>query len=504
MTNDGNREFTDHDEALARAEAGVAALAAERNDRWYPRFHIASPGGWINDPIGPCRFKDRWHVFYQLHPYGTQWGSMHWGHVSSDDMVSWRREPIALAPSLEAERDGVFAGSAVVGDDGRMWLFYTGHRWANGVDDADGNFEVQCAAVSDDGVHFRKLGVVIDNIDRFPDFRDPKVWKQDGLWYMVFGMSTRDRRGQVLLYVSEDMRIWHFDRILYRHPNPSVYMLECPDFFPLKDKEGNESWVLSFSAMGERPNGFANRNHHNAGYVIGSWEPGEAFTPRTEFRMWDWGHNFYAPQSMPAPDGRRLQYGWMSAFVPPIPNQGDGWCGQLTVPRQIRLDSYGCIRSNPADELEGLRESTVTFAPFTLGINETRTIVEDGGAVEIEMEIDINHSTAEFGGLKVHSTSDNAHTCVYYDAQTHRILIDRHSNARGDRGYRAAPFTSNSLKLRVFIDSASVEVFVNDGEQAMTSYSFPSEGPQAVEISAESGTLDIPFLRVHHLRPIGL
>ena len=48
------------------------------------------------------------HVFYQLHPYGTQWGLCHWGHVSSEDMVTWHREPIAFAPSLEQEKDGEF------------------------------------------------------------------------------------------------------------------------------------------------------------------------------------------------------------------------------------------------------------------------------------------------------------------------------------------------------------------------------------------------------------
>ena len=60
------------------------------------------------DPNGLCYYKGRWHVFYQLHPYGTQWGLCHWGHVSSEDMVTWRREPIAFAPSLEQEKDGEF------------------------------------------------------------------------------------------------------------------------------------------------------------------------------------------------------------------------------------------------------------------------------------------------------------------------------------------------------------------------------------------------------------
>jgi len=63
----------DHAAELAKAEAGVAEMAAKRNNRWYPKYHIASNGGWINDPNGLCFYKGRWHVFYQLHPYGTQW-----------------------------------------------------------------------------------------------------------------------------------------------------------------------------------------------------------------------------------------------------------------------------------------------------------------------------------------------------------------------------------------------------------------------------------------------
>ena len=38
----------DHAAELAKAEAGVAEMAAKRNNRWYPKYHIASnsPGVW--------------------------------------------------------------------------------------------------------------------------------------------------------------------------------------------------------------------------------------------------------------------------------------------------------------------------------------------------------------------------------------------------------------------------------------------------------------------------
>ena len=384
-------EIKNHSEELAKAEAGVAAFAAKRNNRWYPKFHIASNGGWINDPNGLCFYKGRWHVFYQLHPYGTQWGPMHWGHVSSTDMVNWKREPIMFAPSLEEEKDGVFSGSAVIGDDGKLRFYYTGHRWANGKDNTGGDWQVQMLAEPDNDelTSATKRGMVIDcPTDKVNHhYRDPKVWKTGDKWYMTFGVSSAEKRGQMWLFSSDDMVKWTYEQVLFEHPDPDVFMLECPDFFPIKDVEGNEKWVIGFSAMGAKASGFMNRNVSNAGYMIGTWTPGEAFQPETEFRLWDCGHNYYAPQSFN--DGeRQIVYGWMSPFVEPIPMQDDGWCGNLTLPREITLGADGDLHTAPVAEMEGLREDTVDFGAIDLDVSGEKTIVDDAEAVEIEMTID--------------------------------------------------------------------------------------------------------------------
>ncbi|MBW3083728.1 glycoside hydrolase family 32 protein [Bifidobacterium phasiani] len=503
-----NRPFAPHDDQLAKAERAVADLAAGRADRWYPRFHIASNGGWINDPNGLSHHRGRWNVFYQLHPYSAQWGPMHWGHVSSADLTTWRREPIALAPSIEAELAGVFSGSAVTGDDGRLWLYYTGHRWRNGVDVADGNLEVQCAAVSDDGVRFEKLGVVIDNPERLKDFRDPKVWKQDGRWYMVFGLRTGDERGEIVLYTSEDMRRWSFDRVLFRHPDPDVFMLECPDFYEIPAPDGTTRWVLCFSAMGTKPDGFMNRNANNAGYMIGTWEPGGAFEPQTEFRLWDWGPNYYAPQSMLGPDGRRIVLGWMNP-ADGSPTQRDGWCGQMTLPREVTLREDGDLHTTPVAEIDRLRLDDVDHGSMTLGRDEEREVLEDAEAVEIDLTIDLEATTAERCGLKLHCTDDGGYVYVGYDDQTRRVVLDRQAAGVGERGYRAAPLSdgelaSGRIELRVYVDRGSVEVYVNDGRQAMSAYSLPAAGRRAVRLLAESGTMAVASLVTHRMGSIGL
>lgn len=486
-------------EQLARAEEAVAALRRSRNDRWYPIFHIAAEAGWINDPNGLSYAHGRYQVYFQHHPYSTEWGPMHWGHVSSMDMVTWRREPIAFAPSLEADRDGVFSGSAVVGDNGRLYVYFTGHRWRNGLNEDEGNLQVQCMAVSEDGIEFEKKGVIVECPEGLVHFRDPKVWQIDGTWYMVFGACSVDNRGQVWLYTSTDMETWTFDRILFEDPNPNVFMLECPDMFRLGD-----FWVITYCPMGLAPKDYEGRNSFNAGYVVGSWDPGRDFEQIAEYRAVDSGHNFYAPQSFEAPDGRRIVYAWMGSFDRPIPPQlTDGWSGQLTVARELTLSTDLRLRSLPIAELTQLRSETLELGPLDLGLNQDRTILDDGDAVEIELHVDLKRTNAERVGLRVHATPDGAHTYVGYDDLARRVFVDRRLTGNGDRGYRAAPYDGNELlRLRVLVDRGSVEVFVNDGDAALSSFSFPGDGPRSVAISSEAGTTAVDLLRVHRLTGI--
>ncbi len=481
--------------ALQRAEAAVGDLAASRRDRWYPRFHIAAVAGWINDPNGLCHFNGRYHVYFQHYPYGTDWGLMHWGHVSSADLITWRREPIAMAPSLPADRDGVFSGSAVVAESGELYVYYTGHVWNNGVDFTDGVTQCQMLAVSHDGTHFEKKGVVIDNPDGVPQFRDPKVWRQGDSWYLVVGVGTSDRHGEVWLYRSGDMLDWQFDRVLYRSSLPGVFMLECPDFFPLGD-----SWVLLVSPMGASPDGFERRNIHNVGYVVGRWRPGGDFEVIADHTELDRGGNFYAPQTFEAPDGRRLLLGWMGGGPEqPMPSQADGWCSQLTVPRELGLTADHRLTMWPIAEVEALRTATDEHGALRLTEDESRVVTTDLTAGEIDIEIDLAASTAERIGLAVHKTPDGDETLIAYDVQTGRVMVDRHHSGAGQRGYRSAAVRGGTLRMRILLDASSVEVFLDEGREALSLLVFPGEGERSVELFSEAGTASVTELHVHRM-----
>ncbi|MEU4207869.1 glycoside hydrolase family 32 protein [Rothia terrae] len=487
-----------HAELVERAEQAAMKLEKERNNRWYPSFHVAARSGWINDPNGLSFFNGRYQVFYQHHAYSAYWGPMHWGHVSSEDMVTFRREHVALAPSIEADRDGVFSGSAVVGDDGKLYAYYTGHRWNNMFNDDDGALQVQCLATSEDGVVFTKHGVVVEG-PGLKHFRDPKVFRIDGIWYMIFGACSEDNRGQVWMYTSTDMFNWEFDRILFEDPNPDAFMLECPDIFPLGDK-----WVLIYCPMGPRKDAYQARNSHNAGYVVGDWAPGEDFKQLTDYRLIDWGHNFYAPQTFEAPDGRRICYGWMGSFTIGTPSQEtDGWGGQLTVPRELSLDEDLNLINYPVAEIEKLRGEKTEFGSFVLGLNQDKVLLEQTPPCEILLDVDLSVTDSERVGLKIGLTEDGSHTYVGYDSLAERIFVDRRLVGNGDRGYRAAPFPGgDKLSLRILIDRGSVEVFVNGGVQSVTSFAFPNAGDRAVVLSSESGSITVDRLDIYPLDTI--
>ncbi|WP_318691195.1 hypothetical protein [Treponema sp.] len=52
-------------------------------------------------------------MFFQYHPYSNKWGPMHWGHAVSEDLLSWKYLPVAMAPDTAADADGCFSGTAM-------------------------------------------------------------------------------------------------------------------------------------------------------------------------------------------------------------------------------------------------------------------------------------------------------------------------------------------------------------------------------------------------------
>lgn len=300
-------------------------------------FHFEPETGWMNDPNGLIFYQGKYHAFFQHNPHSARWDRMHWGHAVSEDLVHWEQLPIALFPEEPYENDGgCFSGSAVE-KDGRLYLFYTSVSRELG--------QTQSVAWSDDGIHFEKYPgnpVIRENPLGYDDFRDPKVTKIDGTYYMVVGTGTKTS-GKVLLFTSEDLLQWSYVGILFEEEEYAPCM-ECPDFFKL-----GEDYVLMFSKMGE-----PERSTH---FVVGDFVNGRLVNYRISRP--EWGPDFYAPQTFEDPVGHRMMIGWLYHWGKEAPD-GCPFAGALSVARQLFIKDR-VVSNYPAEPVQPLLKESSAY-----------------------------------------------------------------------------------------------------------------------------------------------
>ncbi|HGX4947412.1 TPA: glycoside hydrolase family 32 protein [Escherichia coli] len=459
---------------LALAQSALEKLCARRGNAWYPIFHLAPPAGWMNDPNGLIYFNGRYHAFFQHHPASAYQGPMHWGHATSTDMLHWQHEPIALAPGDKYDRDGCFSGSAV-DDDGVLSLIYTGHICLDDRGNDSIIREVQCLATSHDGIHFEKQGCVLTPPEGIMHFRDPKVWHEDGSWWMVIGARDASDNGQVLLYRGTSLRDWHLEHVLAHSAAGKSYMWECPDFF----RCGNFHWLM-FSPQGMPPSGYRFRNLFQSGVLAGSWKPGSVFALKGGFEELDYGHDFYAPQSMLAEDGRRIIMAWMNMWDSPVPTRSEAWAGCLTLPREV-FERDGRLCQRPVREVESLRKKCQPLSPVRL--QGLQLLTENVQAAELLVTWHTVDSHAEHYSVRL---GDGLR--LYVDNQAGRLVLWRYYPEEGLDGYRSVELPDTEyLTLRIFLDRSSVEVFVNDGEATLSSRIYPQADSRQLSLYAAHG-----------------
>ena len=432
------------------------------NDRYRLGYHVSAPAGWINDPNGFCYYKGYYHIFYQYHPYSADWGPMHWGHARSKDLVHWESLPIALAPDTKADEDGCFSGSAIVKDD-VLYLIYTGHHY---YDDGDPDhfWQNQNLAYSTDGINFTKYenNPIIASApeDNTHHFRDPKVWEKDGKYYMILGSQGKDGVGRAIIYRSDDLKDWQYLGEIAKANGLTTegFMWECPDFFELAGKD-----ILLLSPQGIEAQGQKYLNLFQTGYFVGNFDYSTNTFEHGGFTELDHGHDFYATQTTLAPDGRRLVFGWMDMWESRFPEKADGWAGALTLLRELELKDDQ-LYMRPVKEAVQLR--TAEISAWNKQVTEKTLLCEN----EQQAEIDLTLTTDQ--AFELAFTDQDKQVKLTFDQATHTFTL-----LNGDARY-ASIKPNSELKLQIFIDTSSLEIFINDGEAVFTERFYFDNAPQ--------------------------
>jgi len=481
----------------ARLYEDVAEKSVSEEER--PAFHLSARTGWMNDPNGFCFYKGRYHLFYQYYPYESKWGTMHWGHAVSTDLLHWDYMPAALAPDQIYDRDGCFSGSAVELPDGRLMLLYTGVRTEGDRRELSSAVQVQCIAVGD-GENFEKYegNPVIDETDlpegagRY-DFRDPKVWRtEDGTYLCLVGNRPADGSGQLLLYASADGYSWKFRSVFASNRNRFGKMWECPDFFTLDGKH-----VLLVSPQDMLPQGFEYHNGNGTLCLIGEYDAGtESFREECN-QSADYGIDFYAPQTILTPDGRRVMIGWMQNWdTCELRTPHGKWQGQMSLPRELSVRN-GHLYQAPVRELEDLRRNKTELRDVVLdGEKEFPGI--RGRKVDMEIRIRAQDPEQIYQKFSIHfAKNDDYHITISYRPHENVLKIDRKfSGSRRaiihQRRCKVVGSENGELSLRLILDRYSAEAFVNDGIQTMTAtYYTPLDADGIMFASAGKVRMDV-------------
>ena len=350
---------------LSTANPDIAALCRElASDPLRPQYHLMPAHNWMNDPNGPIYYRGRYHMFHQYNPQAAVWGNMNWAHATSEDMIRWKHEPIALSPTPGGpDRDGVFSGSAVL-DNGKPTVIYTAVAPPATPDEAtlrDGAHtwrETQCLAVAQDD-SLRTWKKLPEPVIAAPPaglavtgFRDPCLWREGNLWMLILGSGVSRKGGVILLYSSPDLRNWTYLHPLVEgattdiksvNPVDSGEMWECPDFFPLGNKH-----VLLISTMGK------------VRWKVGTYA-NQRFTPEKEGVV-DWG-SYYAAKTMLDADGNRILWGWIPETRPDAELIAAGWAGVMSLPRVLSLSSENDLQMEIAPAAQRLRGSARGLHP---------------------------------------------------------------------------------------------------------------------------------------------
>lgn len=435
------------------------------------KIHLKAPGNWINDPNGFIYYKGMYHMFYQHFPYAPRWGTMHWGHAVSKDLVHWEHKGIALYPTRYEDQNGCFSGSALE-HEGRLYLYYTGvHYNKPDPEDihmcAEDEFEsAQMMITSEDGFEFdnfhnKKVVVPVIRDSKIGDSthtRDPKVWRGKDAWYMVLGTTNEDRKGKLLFYKSENLTDWKLVNGTYKESGLG-WMWECPDYF---ETTGGE--VLIFSAMGILKDGKKEENH-----VICMPVKFEEKTCTMEMpdtcQFLDYGLDLYAPQSTVDAQGRRILIAWLR-MPEPVDQK---WIGMFCIPRVVEVkDNHIYFRVHP--NIENM---------YTRQISDVTEADEAGYKVSLTME---EGESLNIGGYRIFRRGN-------------KLFTDRREVFRETQGERvefSTPEVKEGFRLDIYVEANLVEVFVNNGEYVISNAVCGLK--KEIEVSAK-GTIEMYTLQ---------
>ncbi len=482
------------------------------------QYHGGPYQHWMNEPHAPVYYNGMYHLFFQQNITGTYWRNICWGHLVSEDMVSWRPVKEALTPAENTVvPDGVWSGGAALDKNGVPLLFFTAGNDSFAKERLISNQNIGVAYPADLTDPELTEWVIYDDLaiaqqagqGRPGEFRDPHIWKEGDAWYMLIcSGSVEHDGGSALLYVTDTLELKADGTLdmdwVYRGPvfemedQPIIYgtSWELPILLPFTNEAGTLTRYAFF--FSPAPASVADNKVY---YFLGEFDkdtgkfiPDESYSGKPA--LLDYGSNVFTGPSMfvDPVSGNIYCFSIMQDQRTGAEEGAADWAHCVGLTRRIWLNENGAdLMMEPIDTLAALEGFAQTeLENVTLEEANAALSGVDEDMLVLRMQVDV--SQAESFTLTVKAGGERDSTQFVWKKDGTISAITRNRGKAAKTGYVSGLLTAEYgiLSLDVYIDRSLVEAYFNDTKSiSVRAYSsFDSTG---ISLEAE-GTVTVQSL----------
>ncbi len=461
-----------------------------RNHPFTPAYHFCAPDGKINDPNGFCRWKGKYHLFYQEYP--PEDPRQHWGHAVSTDLIHWEDLPTAIYPDPE---DAVYSGNVLVEKDRAIAMYHGPGR---------GNF----VAVSHDPLllNWEKLtgDAVLKPVDGAP-YRifDPYLRHEEEGYFALSGVTENTPSGPRMAeqqFFSQDLEHWVWTG-KFMDDNPYLIIGEdgaCPYFIPCRDGQylffhfSHESGPHILSGIYDKAIHKFRPHHH---LQLSMEAPGCG--------------TFHAPSAMS--DGNGGAYLILNCSEGRHADPAYPRDGMFTMVYHVTIGMFNQPVVEPLPAYDELHEALLYDGNFKVERGGEFELPAHGRALDIQLEIDLGgaagfgldvfHSGKETTAIRFTERHGSWRDRAYLTIDSSRSSLDPLHMGKAPESIQCWGSQDGKLSVRILIDHCTVEVFL--GGEVMFSTAYPTlEESDRLVFSPTGGDVTVTSAKVYSMKRI--
>lgn len=535
-----NAIYSDTDSEGERPYLDFSEIALDSSvyegDRYRPQYHAIPPAVWMNEPHSPFYYKGRYHVFYQHNPAGPYWSQIRWAHIVSDDMIHWEYVKDAVVPTPGICPEGVWTGGACIGPDGKPWLAITA-----GTNTTTWSIQHVAFAHAVDPDDPDLTDWVVEDVVAVPhpddnsqgeinQFRDPFVWYDGGVYYMMVSTSIPDAGGSANIYTSTNMRDWEYRGYLYqcdyiKYPEQGAHW-ECVVMLPISTKDGSKTKYILFDCPQYTVDGYV----VDCYYWIGTFDKSSCrfIADDDKPRLFDLGRGVFTGQNgycylteediangkTEYEQGRTVLYAIAQGKdAGTAQNYTAGWAHNFAIPLELRLSDDGKdVLREPISETALLR--TETIADITGGVSaaDANEVLQNirGDLLEIRAKITIDPAANREGnyscGISVRYNDNEVdgvteRTDIVFSSAG--VYVERARSSMLDYVSKQPSHVYADVKreyeVTILLDRSMLEVYVDD-KMSFTLRIYPKYGDSdGVRLFEDGAGLIINEMKVYRM-----